>query len=316
VSHRPRSTVFARIGLLPLVCLVVFASPATATAKVRPARAGRGKAPLENVRIALRGANGYRIAVSTHALGNASPRATVSVRRGHAWAEYDTRANVTSTRVVASFGRFGRIDLRFHPSGRVQRHRQKNCDGSIAVLKRHLGVFTGAIRFRGEDGYTEASAARVKGSSGNPWVGVGFDVSPACGPAPRRRGPRTVLLEAQTIPLGRGFSAFAETDHRVSAGRAQALFAAGTAERVGRVSIYRTAAVVGPSSDFVFDDGAFRSATVTPPPPFTGSATFARNPDGSTSWAGTLGVDLPGRESVALAGPEFESTLGVLKSFF
>jgi hypothetical protein len=223
---------------------------------------------------------------------------------------------VTRKRVVASFGRFGRIDLRFHPSGQVQRHKQENCDGSISVLKRRLGVFTGALRFRGEDGYTEVSATRVTGSAGNPWVGLGFEVSPACGSEPREKRIRQVQLSATAANPSRGFFALAEPDAHVPAREARAVFSAGTGERVGRVSIYRTAIVTGPADDFTFDDGAFGSATVTPPAPFTGSATFTRNPDGSTSWIGTLGVSLPGLDSVALAGPEFESKLGVLRPIF
>ncbi len=313
MRRRPRSTGFARLGLLgllSLICLGAFASPATA--KMRPAKAGGGKVPLENIRIALRGTNGHPIAVGSYTLGN-SPKVAVSVRDGHAWAEYSVPASVTSTRVVASFGHFGRIDLRFHPSGQVQRHRQRNCNGSISVLKRRLGIFTGTIRFRGENSYTEVSATRVKGSVGNPLVGLGFDGTPSCDSEPRQKRIRTVQMSASASDPDRNFDALAPPEARTRTGKeARVVFIAGTAESIGRVSIYRTVIVGGPPGDFLFDDGTFRSATVTPPPPFAGSATFTRNPDGSTSWTGTLGVSLPGQESVALTGPEFEGELGVL----
>lgn len=304
------------LGLLPFVCFGVFASPVATAAKVRPARTGGGKSPLENVRIALRGTNGHPIAVGSYTLGN-SPTVAVSVRDGHAWAAYSVPARVTSTRVLASFGRFGRIDLRFHSSGRVQRHRQRNCNGSISVLKRRLGTFTGTIRFRGEGGYTEVSAARVKGSAGNPLVGLGFNGSPSCNSESRQKRSRTIQMSASASDPDRNFDALAQPETRTRTGKeTRVVFIASTAELIGRVSIYRTAIVGGPPSDFLFDNGTFRSATVTPPPPFTGLATFTRNPDGSTSWTGTLGVSLPGRESVALTGPEFESELGVLQPLF
>jgi hypothetical protein len=51
------------------------------------------------------------------------------------------------------------------------------------------------------------------------------------------------------------------------------------------------------------------SATVGPPKPFSGTASFVRNIDGSTEWSGTLSVALPGAQSTALTGPAFEADL-------
>jgi hypothetical protein len=317
VRRQSSSTFFVQVGLVGLssaACLGALASPLEAASAARSARANRGSPALENVRIELRGTNGYAISLGTHSLGNSPPKVSVSVRRGgKASTEYDVRGNVTRSRVAASFGRFGRIDLRFHPSGRLQRHRQRNCDGSISILKRRLGIFTGTLRFRGEDGYTEVSSKRVKGSAGNFWVGLGVDVGPVCGPAPRRKEVRTVELNVMAAHPDRGFSAFSQPDAHKPVEKARVLFGAGTAERVGRISIYRTAIALGPASDFLFDDGVFSSATVTPPAPFTGTATFSRSPDGSTSWSGNLEVGFPGLDSLPLTGPEFKSELGAFE---
>jgi hypothetical protein len=60
--------------------------------------------------------------------------------------------------------------------------------------------------------------------------------------------------------------------------------------------------------------GAFRwnlergTATVRPPAPFTGSATFTRHgDDGHGTWKGSLGMPIFGGESVRLAGGEFRA---------
>ncbi len=50
-------------------------------------------------------------------------------------------------------------------------------------------------------------------------------------------------------------------------------------------------------------------ATVQPPKPFVGTASFNRNADGSTEWLGTLSVALPGVGSIALVGPTFTAKL-------
>jgi hypothetical protein len=52
-----------------------------------------------------------------------------------------------------------------------------------------------------------------------------------------------------------------------------------------------------------------RSATVDPPSPFTGSASFQRESAKDFSWTGDLAVELPGIGEVTLAGPKFETAL-------
>jgi hypothetical protein len=86
-------------------------------------------------------------------------------------------------------------------------------------------------------------------------------------------------------------------------------FLALAVERAKGVDIIRIAGASAPSGDFVFDN-AFSSATLTPPAPFSGSAIFQRNADGTISWAGSLAVSFPGMPDVPLVGPQFETTLG------
>jgi hypothetical protein len=72
--------------------------------------------------------------------------------------------------------------------------------------------------------------------------------------------------------------------------------------------IQRVVAVPGPTRSFVFEDN-LRSATVEPPAPFSGSASFERATKGRKTWTGDLSASFPGRAGVPLAGPKFESVL-------
>jgi hypothetical protein len=231
---------------------------------------------------------------------------------------YTTQRVGHSTTINASFGRFGAIAVRFIPSGKVLRAEPPSCSGgsSSSVVETRLGTFVGTIRFRGEDGYTAAHVRRARGGVGD------FN------------GP---LREGQRIPcepsLGEFFGHPEEPDgaglvhlnaddrHRdisfgaspVSTGppgsSAQTYSFQGLAiESRGPLTIARAIAALGPASDFAFDT-SLSSATVTPPPPFTGSATFQRVPGGSPIWAGTLSGPLPGRGEVHLAGSGFTGEL-------
>jgi hypothetical protein len=55
--------------------------------------------------------------------------------------------------------------------------------------------------------------------------------------------------------------------------------------------------------------GVLENASVAPPAPFHGSATFHLDSSTSASWTGSLGVELPGVGNVSLAGTGFWSAL-------
>jgi hypothetical protein len=74
------------------------------------------------------------------------------------------------------------------------------------------------------------------------------------------------------------------------------------------MSITRSIKVNPTKSDaFAWNEegGHITSATLAPPAPFTGTATFQRTRGAKGSWMGTLAGDFPGRGEVTLAGPEF-----------
>ena len=57
----------------------------------------------------------------------------------------------------------------------------------------------------------------------------------------------------------------------------------------------------------VFDfDPELRSAVLSPPAPFSGSALFRRGAEPANRWTGSLAVDFPGNSDVSLVGARFD----------
>jgi hypothetical protein len=75
--------------------------------------------------------------------------------------------------------------------------------------------------------------------------------------------------------------------------------------------IGRTAVVRARPNTYVVEGPSTRpdSATVAPPAPFSGDASFHWVPGMSAEWSGSLSVDLPGAGTVPLTGPPFKSEL-------
>ena len=86
-------------------------------------------------------------------------------------------------------------------------------------------------------------------------------------------------------------------------------------ERREGVSILRFVFAKGPKRDFAYD-GALGSATVAPPPPFSGSGSFLRHADGSTSWTGSLSAPVPGLGQVSLVEPGLSGELETRAQLF
>lgn len=78
-------------------------------------------------------------------------------------------------------------------------------------------------------------------------------------------------------------------------------------ERRG-IEISRSTTLWAGASAFEFDP-SLRTATLAPPAPFSGSASFHRNAPVANRWSGNLTVDLPGRSNVPLAAAGVGATL-------
>jgi hypothetical protein len=232
---------------------------------------------------------------------------------------YRVDTDLSSGRLRASFGSFGRIDVRFKPTKVLSVERPAGGCGGI-VSQYELGVFTGVIRFRGEQGYVDVDASRTDGEVVN---SARYDCAD---PPPTVRHSSHRTLDERVLALGR-LERESEGGHRavLRAENGRRLFAAiatkhggaigpayffgGLVERHAGMRIFREAAVKAPPSTFLFDLAA-GAATVSPPFPFSGTASLARSGAGTKTWLGTLAVDLLGAEPSQLTGQGFQSFLG------
>lgn len=107
----------------------------------------------------VKGSRGYEIDVV-----GTGRKLEIEARRGLGVGSvtYRLPGHARHGRIKANLGILGRIDLRFEPkSVESNPHGLGDCRGKPA--REEEGIFVGTVRFRGEDGYTRFSAARVRG---------------------------------------------------------------------------------------------------------------------------------------------------------
>lgn len=278
------------IGLMLLVLCLWVPAGASAAAEDEGATAA----------FRLKGSNGYELLVIA-GRQPAQRMGQVIVLAGskRGLAIYATRARVEPGGVEADLGDLGRIDLEYVPlagKGRV------SCGRGGDVTRFPRGEYRGEFSFRGEEGYTEARATQLPADLGillrlgcaGP---VGF--SEASGP-----GLPGARLRSVRQPDRNTAVSFELKKNRPSA---PTHFEVRVRERRGAIQIQR-------SLEGDLGAGALRYdprltlATVAPPAPFNGSATFRRGA-AMPRWRGNLTVDLPGRSDLRLAGPGFRTSL-------
>jgi hypothetical protein len=240
--------------------------------------------------------NGYEIVVlGAPARGKKPARVTMYVSRPGELAIYRKPGRVTNEGIWANFGDLGRIAMRFHPSGKFALE-QPPCERSKIVFR--SGFYAGSIVFHGEQGYTGLTARRAKAD-------LHFFLGTLCPGSLQAvgSGPGAVLF---ATPQVHGSSLAFEAIKNGPV--APAYYTAAVREKRRSTLIYRAAGGKAKSSAFDYN-GPLTSATVSLPPPFSGSATFERGAGGTNSWLGDLTVDLPGRSGLALAGSGFKAKL-------
>jgi hypothetical protein len=257
----------------------------------------------------VRGSHGYRITVL--GLGK---YVSILASKGNASASYSVRGKVTEERLEARFGNRGRVSMRLQPTEPLEEEENEGeCKGKAPTTQN--GIFHGTIRFRGERGFTRVRAAHAKGV-------VYRNYRQVCKRSRRDEPPWPKPSEIPASSLGvassRGrwapwFSAFKEEPAKprpnFSSSLEEANYIAADAERRGRMTIYRSAGVTAPAETFTVTPlGAGPvSATVAPPAPFSGTATYERDPGGTGAWSGDLRVELPGLGEVPLTGSSYRA---------
>lgn len=237
----------------------------------------------------LEASNSYSIAVRGYQFPGKPSLLEMVVRKRGALARYFAPATVTDTSIRADLGGLGEIDVAFRPSGEVQRARG-NCDRTSTAFD--AGFYEGTIEFNGEEGYTQVSTTRVEGDL---QFFLEFFCPELVGRV-RARGVPGAELRAWRRELA-GPSFAASKNH--PAGRTT--FSASVFDQRGEVEIQRFVGVKAESRAFHYAS-KLQSASVTPPAPFSGSATFRRGVKSARRWTGSLEVDFPGRSNVRLAG--------------
>lgn len=230
--------------------------------------------------------------------------ATIVLVRGSRVAYYTAPAEVTAERVTARFGGLGELDYRFRPKPNAQ----VDCDGD----EEGEAVFEGTFVFTGENGYVHIDAPEAEGS---------FRIDPApesCSPA--RLARRAVPYSP--VYGGKGATLEAKAGSRVK-GKTLEVTDFGEDKRGRRVVLVegflsedREGVSVARGVQLIAGSGAFRwnlergTATLRPPAPFTGSATFARRGKGRPGvWKGSLAMPVLGGDPVKLAGREFRAAI-------
>jgi hypothetical protein len=233
----------------------------------------------------LAGSNGYRVEVSgVAAQGGATAEVVVRVATRAESVTYHFPGVVEEGSIEADLGSYGQISVAFHPVSGGMGGSELGCGRGLSAT---AGYYEGTISFRAA-GLTAVDASLAKGS-------IGLALSLLC--AEELEKERPILGGTDLQVSGKPTAPSLAIVQRGQVGATQ--IEAGVAERRGGVAIERSVSVVALNSSF--RHRGLRSATVSLPAPFSGSATFLR--EGTrTSWRGNLRVDLPGRPGVALTG--------------
>lgn len=287
---------------LAAACAACLLVPAGAAAKpgyiVRP-----GSIAVEAV---LPRDNGF----SLEAFSLGRKRVDLVARRGVETVFYSAPGHASSRRLSANFGRFGRIDLRFHPyrSG-VKSRPGGRCHGRDPIEQ--SGSYSGTIRFH-DRGVASVTADRAFGLFKRSFRAV-------CGKKKHRHRHPHGKLQIEISLL----SARAQVGNRVVAFEVASLglggknrpgltfIGAGLREDFGRVLVYRSTTELAGEGDVVFSQRGKHPerVTVSPPPPFAGRASYLENPAGPANWTGNLSVPFAGQGRVPLTGPDFHVRL-------
>lgn len=218
---------------------------------------------------------------------------------------YTFHGRVSAAGIRARIADLGTIDLRFEPSGKTKRVRPpRNCGGHRPTLTE--GRFVGELSFQAELGVTSIDVNHAKGWVASPgWRCHASGLKAFSEQVPS--GVTFTFLQALDQRDGVGFGAMAGTDAEHPEAKGASISASARTRR-GPVSIDHIAVALVAGA-FTFDS-ALDSATVTPPTPFLGSATYCRSCDANSRWSGDLSVRLPGiGHPIALTGSRFRASL-------
>lgn len=289
-----------RVSFLLLV-LAPMAAAALLVSPVASAKPGYFTVLAKRLsQLTIKGTHGFRITVA-----HISRRVELTASNGNTAAIYVVRAaKLPTDKIEATFPGVGEVSVRFYPSGRVH-HEPAFCRGRPSL--RQNGIFRGTIRFEGEQGFTRIDVGNAPG-----FVFRSFkEVCKEGSGGSDSEVIRGYSLTERARSEGRTtvFTATKSGD-ALSLDRSASYFVSQWEGRHGMLSA-RVALAHADRDTFAIGGSPFRpeSATLTPPSPFSGTASFQASPGALAKWEGTLAVELPGVGNVPLTGPQFRPEL-------
>jgi hypothetical protein len=272
------------------------------SALLAPVYAGATDSDLKHSAVLrVKASNGYSILAivsSERPDGRGQAGLIVYGKRGSA--TYSAPATITATRVEADLGALGRIALDVIPSGRKKTLRSR-CGGEPESFSFEPQLYRGTFEFHGEEGYAEAA-------TGAPREYARFFVDLFCAGAVsgETRGPGLPGARLRVHARSGSFGLSLQANKNRPGARTR--FEVETHEKRNGIAISRSTTLRAGAGAFGYDP-LLRTATLDPPAPFSGRATFHRGAIAPNRWTGNLTVDLPGRSDVPLTGPEVGATL-------
>jgi hypothetical protein len=246
----------------------------------------------------VQASNGYRVTIVANGSSDGTGDIAVLAVSTRAAAIYRTAATVTDKGVEANLGELGRISVKSVRTGR-KRTVPRDCEGN---RKRRIAAirYEGIIEFHGEEDFTDVSANSAP-----------FDYRTYLGFACMREGgrPPGKPLPGAFLHVHRNPEENELMLHAVQPRPGSATSISVQVDKhQGEFEITRAVGIRARASALRFDP-RLRKATLSPPAPFDGHATFRRSAPFGDRWSGNLTVDLPGASDYPLTGPGLRVSL-------
>lgn len=288
----------------PLVLAIAIAIflPASATPAASP-EAGA----IVRVELDIKASNGLRAHLET----SEKEKVTLVVGDESRGVSYEVQGEISEAGMKVRFGRLGLIDVAFVPTTTLSSTEpSEGCEGKPRTLRE--GVFTGTIDFTGEREYVRLEGPQAEGSMSvvSQWRCPALEEPTPLGSASRllARGFRKKGKSASLIAARRHCSCeFAAGVHHGKK-RGRSVFYGAKYERREGMEIARVTFASAGASAFAFDH-ATGTATLRPPQPFSGHATYKRRPHARELWRSTIQVPLLGADPLRPDGPGFRAAL-------
>jgi hypothetical protein len=302
---RPRTASIVALSLLAaLVGAPVAAAKAKARGEVQPAESF--------IFVMIPASNGWHLQLTAEVGKKGSRQVGVYARGPHEEevGYLGVKGRVTEDGTIeAKVPGLVHVALRFEPTSETPVDLGiEGCklEGQALSLK---GVFRGTIAFHGEGGYTTVKRRSAHGL---------IEVHPRATCPKRKHQPRPTKQEVEDLGLeslragheekGGGlleFNAFA-TGLKLPGTGPLTNFSATYIHRRGKLTVFASTRKLGEEKglfSLTAPEGTPTEATVDPPAPFSGSATFKLESPTTASWTGDLSVAIPTLGTVSLAEP-------------